>query len=166
MITKRYLVRLVRPVFQVAVVEVEANNENDAMLDALHQADTVPEEVWSGRFDPSNYGYDTQYVGEAGESDEDDYIFSGIDEESRYLLLKANTGTGEGELLPQPWLTEISDLMIADLGMDWRSQVKELETEGCASFYESLEDQLARKERKPGKVIPFRRPADSSKNSQ
>jgi len=163
---KRYRVRLVRPVFQVAVVEVEANDENDAMLDALHQADTIPEEVWSGNFDQANYGYDAQYVEEAGESDEDDYIFTGIDEDRRYLLLKANTGTGEGEFLPQPWLTEISDLMIADLGMDWRGQVEELEAEGCASFYESLEDQLARKERKPGKVIPFRRPADSSKNPQ
>lgn len=158
--TKQYRVRLVRPVFQVAVVEVEASDENDAMLDALHQADTVPEELWSGNFDQANYGYDAQYVEETGESDEDDYIFSGIDDDRRYLLLSANTDTGEGEMLPQPWLNEISDLMVADLGMDWRGQLEELEVEGCSRFYESLEDQIARKDRKPAKVIPFRRPTN------
>lgn len=157
---KRYLVRLVRPVFQVAVVEVEANDENDAMLDALHQADSVPDELWSGNFDQANYGYDAQYVEEVAESDEDDYIFSGIEEDRRYLLLAANTDTGEGEMLPQPWLSEVSDLMVADLGMDWRSRLEVLETEGCERFYESLEDQVVRKDRKPAKVIPFRRPTN------
>lgn len=156
--TKRYLVRLVRPLFQVAVVELEAADENEAMLDALHQADTIPEEVWSGNFDPASYGYDTQYVEEVGEPDGDDYIFNGIEEERHYLLLKANTDTGEGDILPQPWLNEISDLMVADLGMDWRSQLEELEAEGCARFYGALEDQIAHKDRKPAKVIPFRRP--------
>ena len=160
---KRYLVRLVRPVFQVAVVEVEANDENEAMFDALHQADTVPEELWFGDFDQANYGYDAQYVEEAEESGEDNYIFTGIDEDRRYLLLCANTNTGEGELLPQPWVNEISDLMVADLCMDWRGHVEDMEAAGCAKFYESLEDQLARKDRKPAKVIPFRRPADLSR---
>lgn len=84
-------------------------------LDAIHHADSIPEAAWSGSFDPSSYGYDVQYVKEAGNPDEGDYLFTGIDKERRYLLLKANTGTGEGELLPQPWLTEINDLMLADL---------------------------------------------------
>lgn len=158
MSTKRYRVRLVRPVFQVAVVEVEASDEYGAMLDALHQADTVPEELWSGNFDQANYSYDAQYVEEASEPDADDYIFSGIDEDRRYLLLGANTDTGEGEMLPQPWISEISDLMVADLGMDWRGQLEKLEVEGCTRFYESLEDQIAHKDRKPAKVIPFRQP--------
>lgn len=161
---KRYLVRLVRPVFQVAVVEVEASDENEAMFDALLQADTVPEELWSGDFDLTSYGYDAQYVEEVTESNEDAYIFSGIEEDRRYLLLSANTNTGEGEMLLQPWLGEISDLLVADLGMDWRGQLEELEEEGCARFYGALEEQLARKDRKPAKVIPFRRPEDSSKS--
>ena len=61
-------------------------------------------------------------------------------------------------MLMQPWMSEISDLMVADLGMDWRGQLEELEAEGCTRFYESLEDQVVRKDRKPAKVIPFRRP--------
>lgn len=165
MSSKRYRVRLVRPVFQFAVVEVEAIDENEAMLDALHQAVTIPESAWSGNFDQANYGYDAQYVEEVVESDEDDYIFSGIDEDRRYLLLSANTNTGEGEMLLQPWLSEISDLMVADLGMDWRGQLEELEAEGCARFYGALEDQLAHKDRKPAKVIPFRRPTNPRKDS-
>lgn len=158
MSTNRYRVRLVRPIFQVAVVEVEASDEHEAVLDALHQADTIPEEAWSGGFDPSSYGYDAHFVEATGESDDDDFIDADIDEDHRYLLLKANIDTGEGGILLQPWISEISDLMVADLGMDWRGQLEEFEVEGCARFYESLEEQNDRKDKKPAKVIPFRRP--------
>ena len=159
MSTKRYRVRLVRPVFQVVVVDVEASGNEEAIVEAICQAETIQEKEWVGEFDPDNYFYDVQYVEEA--EGEGDYIFTGIDEDRKYLLLKADTGSGEGEVLFQPWLTEISDLMVADLCSDWGGLLQELEEVGVSSFYESLEQQLHVKNKAPAKVIPFRRP-DSS----
>lgn len=153
MSTRRYRVRLVRPIFQAAVVEVEASDEEQAILEALSQAETISEKNWSGSFDPDSYFYDAQFVEDAEESS-DDYIF---DENRKYLLLKADTDSGEGELLLQPWITEISDLMVADLSMDWGGQLDVLEEAGTVSFYESLE-QIHAKPKVPAKIIPFRRP--------
>lgn len=157
---KRYRVRLVRPVFQVAVVDVEAAEEEGAMLEALSQAETIPEKDWRGAFNPDSYFYDAQYVEEA-DKPQDDYIFTGIDEDRKYLLLKADTDSGEGKVIFQPWLNEISDLMIADLCSDWSGQLQGLEEAGVSSFYESLEKQLELKNKTPAKVIPFRRPESS-----
>lgn len=159
--TRRYRVRLVRPVFQVAVVEVEASDEEQAMLEALGQAESISENNWTGSFDSDSYFYDAQFVEDAEEST-DDYIFTGIDEDRKYLLLKADTDSGEGELLLQPWITEISDLMVADLSMDWGNQLGALEEAGTVSFYESLE-QIHDKPKVPAKIIPFRRPEKRDK---
>lgn len=161
MSTKQYRVRLVRPIFQAAIVEVEASDEEQAMLEALGQAESISEKDWQGAFDPGSYFYDAQFVEDAEDST-DDYIFSGIDEDRKYLLLKADTDSGEGELLLQPWITEISDLMVADLSMDWGGQLEALEEAGTVSFYESLE-QIHAKPKTPAKIIPFRRPDKSDK---
>jgi hypothetical protein len=161
MSTRRYRVRLVRPLFQVAVVDVEAADEEVAMLEALSQAGTITEKEWVGEFDPDGYFYDVQYVEEAEESD-DDYIFTGIEKDRKYLLLKADTDSGEGEITFQPWMSEVSDLMVADLCSDWSGQLEELEEEGASNFYESLEKQLQVKNKTPAKVIPIRR-TDSNK---
>jgi hypothetical protein len=163
MSTKRYRVRLVRPVFQVAVVEVEATDEDVAMLEALGQAMTITENEWVGEFDPDNYFYDVQYVEDADEPD-DDYIFTGLEKYRKYLLLKADTNSGEGEVAFQPWITEVSDLMTADLCSDWRGELEELEAEGVSNFYESLEKQMQVKNKTPAKVIPFRRPDSSDED--
>jgi hypothetical protein len=157
MSTKRYRVRLVRPVFQVAVVDVEAAGEAEAMLEALSQAETIPEKDWVGEFDPDSYFYDVQYV-EGADDQLDDYIFTDIENDRKYLLLKADTISGEGEVTFQPWMSEVSDLMLADLCSDWSGQLEELEAEGASNFYETLEKYLQVKNKTPAKVIPFRRP--------
>jgi hypothetical protein len=154
-------VRLVRPVFQVAVIDIEAVDDEEAMLEALSQAETITEKEWVGEFDPDNYFYDVQYIEESEEPD-DDYIFTGIEKDRKYLLLKADTNSGEGELTFQPWMSEVSDLMVADLCSDWSGQLEELEREGSFNFYESLEKQLQVKNKTSAKVIPFRHP-DSKK---
>jgi hypothetical protein len=94
---RRYLVRLIRPVFEVAVVEVEAEDEETAAVAALHSANSIGEEHWAGRFDADNYACDAQYV-IAAEEAEDDYVFSGIENERKYLLLKADLDAGEGQV--------------------------------------------------------------------
>jgi hypothetical protein len=155
---RKFLVRLVRPVFEVAVVEVEAMNEEMAEAAALIQAQSIEDEHWVGAFDPGSYGCDAQYVIPAEEA-EDDFIFSGIENERKYALLKANLDSGEGRMMFQPWMNEIDDLMSADLCMDWGNQLEALLLEGAESYFGWLTKSLEPpKEARLAKVIPFRRP--------
>jgi hypothetical protein len=155
---RKFLVRLVRPVFEVAVVEVEAENEAMAEAVALSQAEAIEDEHWVGTFDPGSYGCDAQYVIPA-EVAEDDFIFSGIENERKYALLKADLDAGEGRMLFQPWMDGIDDLMSADLCMDWGNQLEALRQEGAESYFGWLRKSLETpKEVRLAKVIPFRRP--------
>jgi hypothetical protein len=165
--TKKYRVRLMRPIFQIAVVEVEANCEDDAILEAIIQADTVPEQAWSGEFDPESYFYDAHSIEEVSEA-EDDYISDGIEDDCipevieddrKYLLLRGDIDSGTGAVPFQPWMTEISDLMVADLCQDWCADLADLEEAGMAGFYAALERQIKARDNVLAKVIPFRRPA-------
>jgi hypothetical protein len=153
---KRFRVRLVRPVFQYVDVEVEAGEEDEALATALAGAETIPDGAWCGTFDPDEYGVDAVAVGGASEMDEE--IFTSISKNKMYLLLKADTDSGEGEVLYQPWIREISDLMLADLCSDWGAELAEVEEEGAERFYERLERHARFLKEGPAKVIPLRRP--------
>jgi hypothetical protein len=155
---RKFLVRLVRPVFEAVVVEVEAENEVMAEVAALTQAESIEDEHWVGTFDPGSYGCDAQCVIPAEEG-EDDFIFSGIENERKYALLKADLDSGEGRMLFQPWMDEIDDLMWADLCMDWSNQLEALRREGAERYFGWLTKSIeAPKEARLAKVIPFRRP--------
>ena len=174
MIPTRFTVRIVRPVFESVVVEVEADCEEDAIAAALGQADTISDEEWSGVFEPESYFYDAQCVdiihgcgGEEQISAEDGSDCEGdplaTNEYRRYLLLKANTFTGEGEVLYQPWLEEVDDLMLADLCMDWSGQIEEARKGVFLLATTVMEAQLKTKNKKPAKILQFKRPNDPNK---
>jgi hypothetical protein len=154
---KKYRVRLVRPVFQSAIVEVDATSEDDAIFEAIIQADSVPEQAWDGTFDSDSYFYDVHYVQEVTETD-DVYLNTEIDDDRKYLLLRGDIDSGTGALPFQPWMTEISELVVADLCTDWSDELATLERAGVASYYASLDRQIKAKVKELAKVIPFRRP--------
>lgn len=155
---KRFRVRLVRPVFQFVDVEVEAGEENEALFTALAGVETIPEDAWHGSFDPDEYGIDAVAVDDAADSDEE--IFTAIAEDKKYLLLKADTDSGEGEVLYQPWMRDISDLMVADLCSDWSGELAEASEVGAERFYDQLERHARFLKEGPAKVIPLRRPRE------
>ena len=158
--TKTYRVRVVRPVFQVVAVEVEASSEDEAILEAIVQADTVPEDAWSGEFDPDSYFYDVLSVQEAS-GPEEGYLDPGIEDDRKYLLLRGDIDSGTGAMPFQPWMTDISDLMLVDLCQDWASDLASLEQAGAAGFYSSLDRQIKARDQTLAKVLPFRRPGSS-----
>lgn len=153
---KRFRVRLVRPVFQYVDMEVEAGEEYEAVSTALEGAGTIPDGEWRGNFDPEEYGVDAVHVTEAAGVDEE--MFTSIAEEKKYLLLKADIDSGEGEVVYQPWIGEISDLMLADLCSDWTGELAEAEEGGVARFYDWAERHARFLKEGPAKVIPLRRP--------
>ena len=90
--------------------------------------------------------------------DIDEEIFMSIAKDKKYLLLKADTDSGEGEVLYQPWMGKISDLMLADLCSDWVAELAEAEEEGAERFNDWLERHARFLKEGPAKVIPLRRP--------
>ncbi len=151
----KFYVRLTRPVFQVAVLEVEAGDHEEAVAIALNNAENIEDIDWIGEFDPESYTYDTQYVIETDEADEA-FMFYELNDSQKYLLLSANTDSGEGETVYQPWMTTIGDLMTADMGGDWVEQLKELRDEGINEYYKHLEELQSQSVKKgPAKIIPF-----------
>ena len=151
----RFRVRLVRPVFQYVDVEVEAGEENEALTAAINEAETIPEDAWHGNFDIEEYGIDAVALDDAADSD--DEIFTYIADSKKYLLLKANTDTGEGEVLYQPWMRDISDLMMVDLCSDWNGVLTESEADETKGFYDRLVRHVHSLKKGPAKVIPLRR---------
>jgi hypothetical protein len=129
-----FKIRIVRPVFQSVIVEVEADSEEEAVAAALGQADTVSEEEWAGAFEPEDYFYDAHCIKEVHPS-----------EYRKYLPLRASTFSGEGEVLYQPWLEEVDDLMLADLCMDWSGQLEEARKGSFSLAIEVMKDQIQTK---------------------
>jgi hypothetical protein len=165
-----YKVRIVRPVFQSVIVEVEADNEEEAVSTALGQADTIAEEGWIGTFDSEKYFYDAQCLEEDFdedhlEVDEDAEHFIDPDEYVRYLLLKANIYSGDGEVLYQPWLEEedVDDQMLADLCEDWSGQLEGMQKGDVDDAIEIMEEQIHTPSKQPAKVYQFKRPSDPDK---
>ncbi len=151
---KRFRVRLVRPVFEYADVEAEAGEEFEAICTALAGAGTIPADAWRGKFAPEEYGVDAVCVTETAGNDEE--LFTAIAGEKKYLLLKADTDSGEGEVVYQPWIGEVSDLMLADLCADWAGELAEIGEVGVAGFcYWAKRYERFLKEG-PAKVIPLR----------
>lgn len=153
---KRFRVRLVRPVFEYADVEVEAGEKHEAVITALAGADTISAGDWRGNFVPEEYGVDAVCVMEADGGDEE--LFAEIAGEKKYLLLKADTDTGEGEVVYQPWIGEVSNLMLADLCADWTGELAEAEEAGVAGFYDWAERHARFLKEGPAKIIPLRPP--------
>ena len=154
---KRYRVRLVRPVFETTIIEVEATSEDEAILEAIYQADTVPQPLWEGKFEPESYFYDVHSVEDLSDPGQGDCYE--VDEDDRkYLLLRGDLDSGTGAVPFQPWLTEVSDLMVADLCSGWSMELEILEQAGVESYYASLDRQVRAKNGVLAKVIPFRRP--------
>ncbi len=154
----RFYVRLMRPVFQTAVLAIEANTEEDAALIALHRAPRIDERSWTGRFDRRYYTYDVQtLVGDdiEGKASKGDL---GPNSDFRYLLLKADLYVGEGKLLVQPWFAKQGDLMIADLARDWCRDLTVIGEEGMAAYRTFLREVagLGSAVEHKGNVITFR----------
>lgn len=154
---RKFLVRLVRPVFEVAVVEVEAESEEMAEVVALSQSAVLEDKHWIGAFEPGSYSCEAQYVVSADEM-EDDFIFSEIENERKYGLLKANLDSGEGRILLQPWMEKVDDLMSADLCVDWGNDLESLCQEGADNYFDKMRDLNAPKGVRSAKIIPFHRP--------
>ena len=157
---RRFVIKVMRPIFQTAVITVDAVNEERAVRLAFGKAARLKEEEWVGSFDACKYRYDLQHILDAtefsaeAEASETSVSAAALAKDLRgmriteYILLKADIEGGQGEAVNQPWLDEKSYVFLADVASDWLVDIEALEEEG-------LDGYLRRGRR--SNVIPFRR---------
>jgi len=148
----KYTIHFVRPVFEKLAIDVTASCEEEAILNAVHTLITDPakETQWAGKFDESNYtGFvETVDAHDTGEPVEKE----SIDDMQKFVILQANLLSGEGDIIPQPWLSQQNPFMNADLCHDWSSQLNMLQQDGLEEYVKAL------RPGKSAKIIPFPNP--------
>jgi hypothetical protein len=174
-----FVVKLMRPIFQTAVVLIEASDEAQAVKRAFRMARRLPEDDWEGDFDRRNYTVDLQHVLNATKAIEERGLSPSVDSEVslaaelaasddvQYVVLKADVDSGEGETHAQPWLRRCSDFLLADFARDWREQLDPVERQGIEG-YRGMWGAGWRpnpSERREN-VVPFRKPDNQDDDSE
>lgn len=157
----KFHVLVARPRIDTVIVEVDARDDGEAERKALAKAKHLRSEEWEAQpFDGRIY---RPHVATMIAQDE----FTAIDQseseraaellaetETRYLLLKANCDTAEGDVLLQPWLVvDHPDLLASDLVREWIGSLQDL---GLTHMSQRLDDLTAGEPPKPSDDILFR----------
>lgn len=131
-----YHVQLARLRLDTTVVTIEIDHHDDDLAAdaALTRVDALPATAWRAQpVTSTDYAPFVQAVIPQDElkhpTDDERDIEAQIEDEAeiRYILLKANCGTGEGDVVLQPWLlTDQPDLMASDLTRDWIASLEHL----------------------------------------
>ena len=136
----RYYVRVARIRFDTAVVEVDASDDGDAEQRAIESAQLLPSTGWQLQpFDSTAYKPHVEAMVAQDELLESEEVEDALSRnETRYLLLKDDCGTGEGDVILQPWFnTEEPDLLASDLCVEWIGSLEQL---GLTHLSERLDD--------------------------
>gem|GEM_PF-6203806 len=125
-----FTVRLVRPVFETLVIEVEAWGRKSARQKALDRTDKLPASDWAAvTFDDREYRphvasiIDNQEVHETAPAPHEQFrehrMVDQMPRNIRYMILAADLKNREGHWLPQPWFDNAEPLTQADLCSGW-----------------------------------------------
>ena len=160
-----YTIRLVRPVFETAVIEVEAFSESVAIETALDHAESLKREAWrTQEFDDAAYGPHVESVIENQEVYETSLdphrelrefrANSAGTPARKYLLLSVDADSGVGELHPEPWFACLDGRKQADLCADWLEPLAlVVESDGLTEPAEDTSDEVIEE----GNVVAFPR---------
>lgn len=122
MAPEKYLVRLVRPVFQTAYLEVEGSYEGDAAETALAMAAGLSEEAWCGNYNPELYDYDVHCVRTGTTADGHDFSLLDF---PQYGLLSSDEDPPIGLTATQPWMRWQQPFALTRLFSKWVDLLKE-----------------------------------------
>jgi hypothetical protein len=152
-----YLVRVVRPVFQVAYLEVEAQSEAQACGAALQSATTLPDDQWAGRFNPEDHVFDVHCVRES--ETPGGHPFSLID-----FPLYSILSSGESPYLQcngvQPWMNYLNPLTVAGYLSQWIEELTEARDGFYGESIEKFEEMLRDIRGTDQKVVPLLPPEE------
>jgi hypothetical protein len=149
---EKYLVRVVRPVFQTTYLEVEGRSEAEACSIAFSEAYRIPDENWRGRFNPEDYSFDIHGV-RSGETPEG-YAFSLVDFPQYSVLSTSETPspTCNGY---QPWMNYVHPLSVAAQMSQWMGQLEDRRGGLFEEAIENFEETLRKWRGADQKVVPL-----------
>ena len=122
------------------LVEVDASDDGDAEQKAIEQARLLPGAEWELQpFDHAAYQPHAEAMVARDQLTDSDVVEDALlRNETRYLLLKDDCETGEGDVIVQPWLnTQEPDLLASDLCAEWIGALEQL---GLTHLSERLDD--------------------------
>ena len=157
MAKQKYLVRLVRPVFQTAYLEVEGSDEREAALTAFTSAYEIPDDQWTGRFDPEDYIFDVNCV-RTSETPEG-HPFSLLDF-PLYCIFSTNESSHLSNASTQPWMNELEPLTVANLYSQWITQLRNERVGYYEEAIDTYEERLKSFKGTDQKVVPLMPPAE------
>jgi hypothetical protein len=173
----KHYVRVCRPRFEIAVLEIDADDDDQAEDMAVGQAIKLPAAGWhllsfdDEAYQPhveschSEHTIDANVEDEPGEREE--YIKELQSPERaeamhcvRYLLLYADVGTGEGSVIFEPWFpVGEPQLLEHDLAGDWVRELEAIQDEGLENFEDFAaglaEEEKTAEEAKPDHLRPI-----------
>ncbi len=147
----KYYIRVMRPIFQRAILTVEASTDKAAMRAALDKAAQLTDNEWALVEAESD-----QPIVEIALSDEDsdgsdaDRLAFLSDVRHAYALLQADLEEGEGLFIAPTWLRHQPALWIADVTQDWSEALSGIYEEGVEAFTAWL-----RRQTHPTNVVNF-----------
>ena len=136
----RYYVQVARLRLDTAIVGVDASDDGDAEKKAIERARLLPDAEWEMQpFDHAAYQPHAEAMIAQDELAEAEVVEDALRRnETRYLLLKGDCETGEGDVILQPWLkTQEPDLLASDLCAEWIGALEQL---GLTHLSERLDD--------------------------
>jgi hypothetical protein len=147
----KYYIRVMRPIFQRAILTVEASSEDAAMRKALKKARELTEKAWAL---PGAVAEEPMIEVAVSEEEIDgsaaEVLESLRDVEHAYALLQADLDEGEGHFIAPIWLKRRPALEVADITQDWKDALDGVYEEGSEAFVAWLERQI-----RPTNVVDF-----------
>ena len=150
--TSKYYVRVMRPIFQRAILTVEARSEEAAVLSALRKAEQLGDADWAQldteREPPVLETVFSQEEADGNsEADALEYVRGG---QYAYALLQADLDEGDGSFIAPMWLKHVPELAAADITQDWSEALSGVCGEEIEAFYAWLTRQG-----RPSNVVDF-----------
>ena len=147
----KYYIRVMQPIFQRAILTVEASSDKAAIRLALEQASRLSDQEWAElgteREQPIIEMALSEEEAEGSDADRLAFLSEG---DYQYALLQADLAEGEGNFIAPTWLRHQPALVIADVTQDWHEALSGIYEEGVEAFTAWLQRQIH-----PTNVVDF-----------
>ena len=155
---QKYLVRVVRPVFQTTYIEVEARGERDAEGKCFNSLHEIPENQWRGRHNPDEHALDLNCLPVLETKEGHPYTLLDY---AQYTVLSTDLAPYMVAQGMEVWMREVvHPMMLANGFWRWIDQLTEARGGYYQKAIELCEELLRQWRGTGGKIVSLLPPAD------
>jgi hypothetical protein len=155
---QRYLVRVVRPVFQTTYVEVVGRGERDAAGRCFETLREIPETQWSGRYNPDEHALDLYPLHVLETEEGYPYTLLGF---AQYSILSTDLNPYMHADGIEMWMREVvHPLLLAGGIWEWIEKLREAREGYYQKAIEHCEELLREWRGTGNKIVSLKPPAD------